>query len=214
MPRCHIDHIVITAPDLASGAEYVRRALGVAPQAGGEHPRMGTHNALLKLGDAVYLEVISPNPNAPTPERPRWFELDNLNSNAPPRLATWVARTADICSTLSACSEPLGNVEPMSRGQLNWLITVPADGHLPFNGIAPALIEWQTDAHPATRLQNMECSLVKLGAFHPETSRIAALLKSIGVEGEISVAPLPADEQPYLVAHIQTPTGLRKLSAP
>jgi hypothetical protein len=210
-PRCHIDHLVITAPDLAAGAEFVRRALGVVPQAGGEHPRMGTHNALLKLGDSVYLEVIAPNPNAPKPETPRWFELDNPESNTPPRLATWVARTTDIRSTLDASSEPLGNVEPMSRGELNWLITMPGDGHLPLNGAAPALIEWHTDTHPVTRLQEAGCSFVRLEVFHSEARRLSALLKSIAIEGEVFVAPLPVGAQPCLVAHIQTTSGLRKL---
>ena len=214
MPRCHIDHITITAPNLAVGVEFVRRSLGVMPQVGGEHPRMGTHNHLLRLGDSIFLEVISPNPDAPKPGRPRWFELDNLESNTPPRLALWVARTTDIHSTLAACSEPLGNIEPMSRGQLNWLITIPGDGSLPFNGIAPTLIEWHTEAHVATKLQDVGCSFVRLEAFHPEAPRISALLKSISVEGEISVAKLPAGEKPYLVAHIQTPSGLRKLRAP
>src|SRR5712691_13457083 len=116
--RCCIDHITITAPSLAVGVEFVRRALGVTPQVGGEHPRMGTHNFLLRLGDSVFLEVISQNPSAPKPERPRWFELDNLEAHTPPKLATWVARTTDMYSTLAACSEPLGKVEPMSRGQL------------------------------------------------------------------------------------------------
>ncbi len=214
MPHCDIDHITITAPNLAVGVEFVRRSLGIMPQVGGEHPRMGTHNFLLKLGDSVFLEVISQNPNAPKPERPRWFELDNQKSNTPPRLATWVVRTTDIRSTLVASSEPLGNVEPLSRGQLNWLMTIPSDGSLPFNGIAPTLIEWHTETHIATKLQDVGCSFVKLEAFHPEAHRISALLKSISVQGEISVAPLPAGEQPYLVAYIQTPSGLRKLCAP
>ena len=172
---------------------------------------MGTHNSLLRLGESLYLEVISPNPDAPKPGRPRWFELDEVKPDTPPRLATWVARTDDIRSTLAACSEPLGNVEPMSRGELNWLITIPADGSLPLGGIAPTLIEWHTDGHPAARLREAGCSLVRLEAFHTEAPRISALLRSISVEGEISVAPLPAGKRPYLVAHIQTPNGPRKL---
>ncbi len=206
-----IDHIVITAPDLVAGAELVRRSLGVRPQPGGEHARMGTHNSLLRLGESLYLEVISPNPDAPKPGRPRWFELDEVKPDTPPRLATWVARTDDIRSTLAACSEPLGNVEPMSRGELNWLITIPSDGSLPLGGIAPTLIEWHTEAHPAARLREAGCSLVRLEAFHTEAPRISALLRSISVEAEISVAPLPAGKRPYLVAHIQTPNGPRKL---
>jgi hypothetical protein len=108
MPRYQIDHITITAPNLGLGVEFVRRSLGVTPQVGGEHPRMGTHNFLLKLGAAVFLEIIAPNPNAPQPDRPRWFELDSQRMDTLPRLATWVARTTDIRSTLVTCSEPLG----------------------------------------------------------------------------------------------------------
>ena len=65
-----------------------------------------------------------------------------------------MARTTDIHSSLAACSEPLGMVEPLSRGQLNWLMTIPSDGSLPFNGMAPTLIEWHTEAHIATKLHD------------------------------------------------------------
>jgi hypothetical protein len=82
MSACSIDHVTVTAPTLAGGAEFVRKALGVAPQAGGEHPRMGTHNLLLKLGDSMFLEVIAPNPNAPAPARPRWFALDTIGTGS------------------------------------------------------------------------------------------------------------------------------------
>jgi hypothetical protein len=211
LPRCQIDHFVITAPALAIGAEFVRRSLGVALQAGGEHARMGTHNLLLKLGDSTYLEVISPDPDAPRPGKPRWFQLDEQGADAPPRLATWVARTTDIRSTLAASSEPLGNVEAMSRGELNWLITIPSDGSLPFGGAAPTLIEWGTKTHPAAKLRDVGCSFVRFEAFHPQAQRISALLKSISVEGDISVALLPAGEPPFLVVHLQTPAGPKKL---
>jgi hypothetical protein len=175
---------------------------------------MGTHNSLLKLGDSIYLEVISPNPDAPRPKRPRWFQLDEREANARARLATWVARTPDIRATLAASSEPLGNVEPMSRGELNWLITIPSDGSLPFDGVAPTLIEWGTETHPSTRLRDVGCVFVRLEAFHPEAQRVSALLKSISVEGDISVAPLPAGERPFLVVHLQTPSGPRELGGP
>ncbi|MCC7680465.1 VOC family protein [Janthinobacterium sp. FW305-128] len=211
MPRCHIDHIAITAPTLEAGAELVRLALGVEPQAGGAHARMGTHNLLLRLGDAVYLEVIAPDPRAPLPSRPRWFALATLAADAVPALATWVARTTDIQASVAACSEPLGNIEAMSRGALNWLITIPDDGALPLNGVAPALIEWQAEAHPAAKLQDHGLSLIKLELFHPEPERIARLLLSLGLDSQLTVHPSTGERGAGLVAHIDTPQGPRQL---
>ena len=212
MPRCHIDHIAVTAPSLQSGAEFVHSQLGVMPLPGGEHPRMGTHNLLLRLGDSIYLEVISIKPAAPAPGRPRWFGLDTLDADTPPRLATWIARSDDIHASAAASSEVLGQVEPMSRGALNWKITVPPDGSLILDGIAPALIEWEPGAHPATRMQDLGLVLTGLELFHPQPERIATLLHSLDMHGPVSLSALAAGEMPYLVAHIDTPQGPRRLS--
>ncbi len=213
MSRCVIDHIVVTAHSLEGGAALVREALGVSPQVGGEHPRMGTHNLLVRLGDTLFLEVIAPNPAAPAPSRPRWFALDTLHPNAAPSLAAWVARTSDIHAVASASPEALGNIEPMTRGTLSWLITITPDGSLPFGGIAPALIEWQTDEHPAAKLQDQGLSLAGLELFHPEPKRISRLLLSLGIDAPLTVLPISSGSRPRLVAHINTPLGVRLLSA-
>jgi hypothetical protein len=209
MFRKFIDHLVVTAPSLDAGAAYVRNALGVSPRPGGEHARMGTHNMLLRLGESTYLEVIAANPAAPRPTRPRWFALDALAADAKPSLATWVARTGDIRAGNEAAAEQLGGVESMSRGALEWLITVPADGSLPLDGVAPALIEWHTDAHPASHLDDYGLSLKKLELFHPDPERVAHLLKSLAIDGPVVVQKSAVAAR--LVAHIDTPQGTRVL---
>jgi hypothetical protein len=213
MSRCFVDHITVTAPTLEVGATFVRDVLGVSPQIGGEHPRMGTHNLLLRLGDTSFLEVIAPNPAAPAPTRPRWFALDTLRPDTTPALSAWVARSPDIYASASACSEVLGDIEPMSRGTLNWLITIPPDGSLPLQGIAPALIQWLAAVHPAAGLQDLGLSLAKFELCHPEPERISRLLASLGLEGSVCVSAVPAASTPRLVAYIQTPQGLRVLPA-
>jgi hypothetical protein len=212
VPRSFIDHLVVTAPSLEIGAAYVRSTLGVAPQAGGEHARMGTHNLLLRLGDALYLEVIAANPHAPAPARPRWFALDTLDRDAAAALTSWVVRTPDIQASAAACTEKLGSIEAMSRGALDWRITIPADGLPPLDGLAPALIEWQADVHPAARLADHGLSLLRFELFHAEPQRVSRLLSSLALAGPITVTSLPASRAPYLVAHIDTPQGLRLLS--
>jgi hypothetical protein len=209
MAPSFIDHLTITAPSLKAGAEYVRHVLGGVPQRGGEHPRMGTHNLLLRLGDSLFLEVIASNPAVPRPDRARWFGLDALDAGATPKLSTWVARTSDIHATAAASSEAHGSIEPMTRGPLNWLITIPADGSLPLDGVAPALIEWHTESHPAASLEDQGFSLEKLELVHPDPDRISALLRSIGLEGPVAVSQ---GAEAGVVAHINTPNGLRRLA--
>jgi hypothetical protein len=210
MTPCFIDHIAITAPTLEAGAELVYRSLGVKPQKGGQHPRMGTHNLLLRLGNSVYLEVISPDPAAKSPERPRWFALDEINTETPPKLKTWVVRTEDIYSTAKICSEPVGEIEAMSRGENNWLITIPKDGSIPIVGGAPALIQWQVESHPATQLEDHGLSLVKLQIFHPEPGRLSNFMSSVHLQGPVEVLK---GNKTKIVAHIETSQGIREISA-
>jgi hypothetical protein len=214
MSTCRIDHVVVTARYLEAGAEYVSGILGVTPQAGGRHPKMGTHNLLLRLGESVYLEVISPDPQAPRPEQPRWFGLDHLQPGADPALSAWVVRCGDIYATAAACSEPLGDIQPMSRGSIQWRITIPADGCVPLDGAAPALIAWQGDVHPASTLPDFGLSLAELRIFHPQPHRVSRLLSSISLEGPVVVALPPDNSAPHLLAAIATPQGLRYLPFP
>lgn len=205
---CSIDHLTITTPTLEEGAAFVRQALGVDMQAGGEHPRMGTHNLLLRLGEAVYMEVIAVNPHAPAPARPRWFGLDALVPGTSPSLATWVARTPDIQAAAAQSTEPLGVIESMNRGAFNWLMTIPANGCLPLSGVAPTLIEWQRGGHPCDHLAPQGLWLERLELHHPQPRHLTQLLEALRFEcRDVTIS----EGAPRLVAHIRTPLGLRSI---
>ncbi|MBE7941064.1 MULTISPECIES: VOC family protein [Ramlibacter] len=210
---CRIDHLVVTAPDLDQGVAWIEQALSVRMSGGGQHPRMATHNRLLRLGEACYLEVIAPDPAASPPGRPRWFGLDAAGADTPVALRTWVARSTGIAASLASATEEVGALERMNRGALEWLISITPDGSLPLGGVAPALIEWPAGVHPAQSLPDTGCRLVALELHHPQPSRVGALLASIGVAEAgvaVSVHPAPA---PGLVAHLSTPSGMKTLAA-
>lgn len=200
--RSELDHLAIRAPSLDEGVAYVAGALGVAPGAGGRHERMGTHNRLLRLGERCYLEVIAVDPQAPDPGRKRWFGLDQ---GCAAELITWVARTDDI----HAAKWP-GTPERMTRGALHWLITVTADGSMPMDGVAPTLIQWPGAEHPADRMPDLGCRLGRLEGFHPQADEIQAMLERIGFAGPFKVF---SSREKYLVAHIDTPAGPRRLES-
>lgn len=209
--RTEPDHLVVTAASLAQGMAWVEQKLGLsmAPRIGGEHVRLGTHNALMSLGPEFYLEVIAIDPLAAPPSRPRWFGLDALAGDAPPRLAHWVARTDDIHAALQALPLKPGIAEEMSRGALHWLITIAANGRLQCDGLLPSLIQWQSQPHPAAALPDLGCRLVKLEGTHPQAGAISAALRTIGLEDERIFLRL--EETTTLSAAIMTPHGIRTL---
>lgn len=208
-----LDHIAVAAADLGSGVRFVEQALGVTLQPGGQHPRMGTHNRLLRLGPDIYLEVIAVDPDAATPQRARWFELDQITPQSPPRLATWVVRTDDIIAAQAACPWDTGPIEAMTRGALAWRITIPDDGSLPDGGATPTLIQWDATPHPATVLEDMGCQLQALEVFHPHVDQMRSALDTLNFAGNVQLHALPAGAPPHLLAHIRTPQGLRTLPA-
>ncbi|MFL9675398.1 VOC family protein [Pseudomonas marginalis] len=206
-----LDHLVIVAPTLEAGDDFVSQRLGVPLQPGGCHPLMGTHNKLLRLGPDCYLEVIAVNPAAPPVDRPRWFDLDRLAHNASARLAHWVAKT-DTLKTLDPMLATLvGQAQPMSRGELRWDITISADGKLPLEGAAPSLIKWRQAAHPATMLEDKGCLLQNLDIFHPAPERIYHLLDAMNFSGPVRLHRCDSVEASRLVSCIQTPSGLVSL---
>ncbi|MCE3606347.1 VOC family protein [Massilia sp. P8910] len=213
MPACQLDHITITAPSLVLGAAWIEDRLGVRAAPGGKHPAMGTHNLTLRLGDALYLEIIAVDPDAAPPNRARWFALDALAADAQPALSAWVARTGDIAAAAGALDTiaPPGPITPMSRGTRNWLITIAADGSPPLDGIGPALIEWEAGPHPAAGMPDLGLSLARLELFYPAPQRVVAMLDSLGMHAPVTVVQIEAGERPCLRAHIGTPAGVRIL---
>jgi hypothetical protein len=209
--RTELDHLIVACSDLTQGAAWLQEQLGVAPQTGGKHALMGTHNALLRLGARVYLELLAIDPDAPPPARPRWFDLDTAHvrerARERPFLLSWAARTANIVAAVTHVAA-LGEVLALARNQYAWRITVPEDGALQFGGVLPTVLQWDGDAHPADALEDRGCTLQRLALEHPAASSVLPLFRELRITGPVDLKPGPRS----LVAHIATPAGLRALS--
>lgn len=212
-----LDHLVVAADWLERGVAHVEACLGVVCEPGGQHPRMGTHNALLRLGADTYIEVIAIDPDGAPPDTPRWFGLDDPAIQARlserPRLLTWVARTDDIVATIDSTVNDPGPVRRMQRGELEWQIAFRTDGALIEHGLVPSLIEWGTNAsHPTTRLTDHGLRLERLIARHDHPSQLHSQLDALGLAGTLAVAATDTDTaKPGLEALIDTPQGKRWL---
>lgn len=209
-----LDHLAIIAPSLEAGAEYVRETLGVEMPKGGKHPQMGTHNLLLRLGEGVFLEVIAIDPEAEPPKRQRWFGLDDTAAvqvawDEGRRLGAWVARTSDLTGVLAKHGALLGRQVKVSRGDREWLFAVAEDGYLPYDGIAPSVMDWGARGNPASSMPDLGFRLKSFQIEHPEVSRVQKL------HADLNIADPPAvveGKRFRYMAEVDTPNGVKLLS--
>jgi hypothetical protein len=202
LPR--IDHLVYASPDLGTGVDALEDQIGIRASYGGRHAGVGTHNALLSLGTATYLEIIAPDPDQPPPSRPRPFGLDRVTE---PRLAGWAVAVSGITSIVESARQAgydPGTVIDMSRkpddaGELRWKLSLRLDQ--PGDGLVPLLIEWETETHPSATAP-AGCILRDLAAEHPHPEQVTAMLRALAVDLPVSEAGRPA-----LIATIEGPAG-------
>jgi hypothetical protein len=199
-----VDHLVYATPDLDLGVRTIESLTGVRATPGGQHPGLGTRNALVALGPRAYLEIIGPDPAQPKPQGPLRFGIDGLKT---PRLIGWVARSAqldDVVRRAHAAGVQLGEVIAGSRKRpdgvvLAWRYTDPSV--VIERRLIPYFIDWGTSPHPSATAAR-GATLVSLRAEHPQADRVGALLRAIGLD-------LPVDNGPEatLIATLDSPRG-------
>jgi len=185
-----LDHLIYAVDDLASGIDRIERLLGTRPAIGGRHPRWGTHNALLSLGEGRYFEVVAIDPQVP--RRPQPFGLEQVDL---PRLTGWmIGAPLPAASTAASASgfDP-GAVEAMERvrpdgRRVAWRLAVRMDR--PGAGLVPALIDWEGSAHPS-RSTPAGTAIESLRLEHPQPREIERMLAAVGVAAEVGAAPRP-----------------------
>ncbi len=201
-----IDHLVLGARTLEEGAAFIAQHLGAAPQKGGKHEGVGTHNMLLGLGPSCYLEIIAVDPSQPKPAHPRPFDLDDPGVHtmleAEPRLLAWVARTPVLDAVVGRLGPRAGEVREMTRGDLSWRMAFPPQRQ-DMDNLIPALIQW--NGHGASsRLKDSHVRLLHLEAEHPEADAVKAALAERGLEDAMKVRRSP---HARLVARLKRQDG-------
>lgn len=200
-----LDHLAVAGVTLDEAVAHVEEALGVSMGPGGQHPRYGTHNRLIGLEQGLYLEAIAIDPSAQPQEQPRWFDLDRFDG--PSRLSNWIVRAEDLMQDRAQLPAPAQRVVEMQRGDLQWLMTVPADGTLPFDNLCPAALQW-LGTPPAGAMKASGCRLDRLVLTHPEAAVLGPFVVALVQDGRIVVEP----GAPGMVAEFTTPSGRRVLS--
>lgn len=190
-----IDHILIAVEDLAKGMEVYRR-LGFQVLPGGEHPTVGTHNALVSLSDGCYLELIGVKKLELARQFP--FGQQVLEALAGPnRLVGFALETDDSNGDVQAIRDrglaiakapPGGRIRPDGQ-QVSWRTAHPENPRLPFliQDVALRALRVPSPSEGlggATRVGWVEVGAADL---QPATTAYTQLLGERPVEGRFSL---------------------------
>jgi hypothetical protein len=193
--RLKVDHLVYGVADLKVACERFEEQTGVRPIMGGQHLGLGTHNALVALGEGAYFELIARDPAQPSPPR-TWMGIERVGKE--PVMLTWATdRAGGLAETVETArrrgydpgdAKGFSRVMADGRGELHWTLaynhyTAP----LPGNGVVPFLIEWQTYPSAPSVTAPTGCTLLSLRAEAPNASalrEVSSMLRAIGIAPE------------------------------
>jgi len=207
-----LDHIAFAAQSLDQANAYAARLFGVKLPAGGKHPLMGTHNMVTRIAPGIFLEFIAIDPEAPPPNRTRWFALDRLMQERKleeaPRLCGWVASLPGLAH--NAIESPRHELLEVSRGDLRWHFFHRKDGEADAGGCLPAMIDWAGGQSPVGKMQDAGIRLNQFQLAHPEMAAIRAKLDGLGWDAaapENRYVEFADAARPALTLVLDTPNG-------
>lgn len=203
------DHFMYGAPDRDEAMESLESFTGVRPSIGGSHRGKGTRNALLSLGDSVYLEIIAPDPEQDLTNNFGGF-LGDLES---PGLITWCASHPNLVQAAT----DMKSLEFEPNGPAAWSRKDPTGNVLAWellfiNGhdlgtIVPFLIDWKNAPHPAG-FAPKGCTIKSFELRTPGSVLLRGVLDMLGLKIPIKNAAVPAID---LI--LNTPKGEVRLPA-
>jgi catechol 2,3-dioxygenase-like lactoylglutathione lyase family enzyme len=189
-----IDHVLIAVQDLELAVEVYQK-LGFQVLPGGDHPKMGTSNALVPLADGSYLELITVRDPALAEQASPVIVAALAREN---RLARFVLESDNLESDVIAIrargfeiGDPASGERDRPDGQkVAWRSAMPADPLYPFviQDVTPRTV--RVPAPESGIGQTLRMGDINVGVTDLATA-ITAYQKFLGMDGEEGWFELP-----------------------
>jgi hypothetical protein len=188
----YIDHVIVGIHDLDAGTSEIERVTGVRPKFDGSDAQLGTHSAIIGLGDNAFLEIIAPDPDADLslvdPElkpliRDRLANYDSLTPFG------WAIGTSNLERTRKFASSASSRTTEVMQGsrkrgwgrvtKWQWSRIYRPESH-----VMPFFVQW---SDPGKRPQDRApsgCALAGLSLFSRTFKSLHTLIATMQVDAD------------------------------
>lgn len=179
--KLRLDHLIIGVADLDESLKQFEALTGIRPVYGGKHPDIGTHNALISLGENKYLEIIAPQPGGKVADFVQF--LHDIKGFSP---VMWAVTTEDMTRTVDRLAtagyqtlKPAAGLRKRENGlMLNWTVLNMAPS-APKG--SPFFIEWgENSTHPASSSPK-GCEIQSFKIKTPEPEKLSRFIEVTGL---------------------------------
>lgn len=199
------DHFILGVDDLNEAMTSFNMLTGVLPVYGGGHPTLGTHNALVSLGNGSYFELLSIDPVNVTGSN---STIESLKSHKLPKLIGWALEIVDLEKTAQALISADLSMSPLQKGSrktpegvvLNYEFAAIV-GLSNTKNIVPFFIKWVETAHPS-QTSPIGCHLQDVALGVSADEKLITFLKNTGLAITITET-----DQPFLEIRFRSPLG-------
>jgi len=180
-----IDHVVYCTPNLEDSIAQFEEMYGVEAVPGGRHTFKGTKNALFRLGDRCYFEMLAIDTEKPDWPTKRWMGIDFVEIPKITRICFKSLNLEKDAAVLRSYHAEHGQIEQGERQTtkgdfLRWKLAVPSAS--PEVDLIPFFVDWSESAvHPCDNMDK-QCELLEIKMAHPNPSKVQVWFKKLGVE--------------------------------
>ncbi len=200
-----IDHIVYVVSDLETGVNYFESITGATIIIGGKHKNKGTHNAIFRIGENAYFEILAPDPERNPEIDVSWLGTNNTKIQ---RISRWCVSYPEMKKGLAFLNHESKFKYDIEKGS-----RVKSDGNLlewqlgisdvsKETDVFPFLIDWGSSIHPAHALAH-ECQIEKLILSHSCPVKVQKVVEFFKVNAKVN-----SSIEPKIKLILNTPKGL------
>ena len=179
---------VYCVPDLEIALDRFKNDYGIEAIIGGRHLDQGTKNAIVSLGQSVYLELLAIDKSSSKNIEHHWMGIDYLTS---PKITRWAIVSDQInedLKTIAAYKTDLAKSHQGSRvmtngGLLSWQMSLPS--YRPEVELMPFLLNWsESDHHPTEQLRQ-QAKIIAFDLYHPAPNDLQTYFEQLDLDIKI-----------------------------